>query len=370
MCHTTSLGYTPAFSISKGGEDITGNFQDRIISITVSSYEGGGSSDTAEVVIDDRDWTVAAPSIGEGSAVLAIGLGYRENALYDLGTFQVDEIHFKGKPKSIVLQGNSLGANTNAKAPVIVSHDGKTLGDIVGDIATAAGVSAVVDPSLSGVRIPYLNQHSSYQHLLQELERRYDGLAKFEDGHLSFTKRGTGLTSSGTSYGDVSLGPDDLLDWDMKSNNFTAYSKVRASYVDRTTNQQQWVTSTVAGNPNSTVPHLIKRPYPSQAEAQAAADAAMGELNRRTKQGTITLAKGVPEIRGGMRVTLAGCRDGLNDIYIVRVATHSLTKDGGLGTSLDVYTEDSGSDTSTGGDATTTTTTTDKSVGPGGIGHQ
>lgn len=378
MTYATGLGYTPIFSISKDGEDITGHFTDRLTSITVSSYEGGGDSDTADVVIDDRDWAVQAPSIGEGSAVLKIALGYKEGGLYDMGTFQVDEIHFRGMPKAIVLQGNSLGANTNAKAPVVTSYQDKTLGDFIGSIAQAAGVSPVVDPSLASIKVPYLNQHCSHQHLLQELESRFNALAKFEDGHLSFTHRGTGLTASGGDFGTFTLGPDDLKDWDVKSNNFNAYSKVRASYIDRTINQQVWVTSNTSGAPGSTVPFMMKKPYGSQAEAQAAADSMMLEKNRGTKQVTFDLVKGNPSIRGGMKFTVAGCRPGIDDTYIVRCATHRLTKDDGLSTSLDCYNEDAGSDTSTGDEAPTTAPSLDEMaagtstvpLGQGGIGHQ
>lgn len=376
MGYTTSLGYTPIFNITKGGEEVTSGFIDRLLSIRVESYEGDGQSDTVSISIDDRDWMTAEPSYGEGSITLEVSLGYKEGAVYEMGTFQVDELHHVWPPRAILLQGNSAGLNTNLKAPIISSYEGKSLGEVVNSIAQARGAKAAVDPSLSDIKIPYLNQNCSMGHLLNELERRFNGLAKFSNGHLSFTQRGTGLTVSGAELNVVTLYPEDTTTGcDIRSNSIQAYSKVRASYIDRTNNQQVWVESTTKGSPNSTVPYMVKRPHASEAEALAVANAQMARLNRSTKQGTIVLAKGCPEIRGGSKVILSRFRPGIDDTYVVSCATHVLGKDTGLNTTLTVYTED-GADDATGDEAPTTAPSFDEMtagttvpLGQGGIGH-
>ena len=359
MTYTTSIRYSPTYSISKDGDDISGRFVDRLISLKVCSFEGNGEVDTIDIEVDDRGWNIAEPSIGEGSATLDVSLGYcgPMGVMYQMGTFQVDEVHFKWMPRTMVIHGNSAGANTSLKAPIINAYEGKTLGDIVGQIASSAGVTASVDPSMASIQVPYLNQHSSLGHLLAELERRFNGLAKFSDGKLSFTQRGTGLTASGQALPSVTLEPEDVHTGDIKSNNYFAYSKVRASYLDRTKNQLVWLESNTKGSPNSTVPYLFDQPFGSQAEAQAAADAHMARLNRSTKEGTVTLSKGCPELRGGSKMVLSGFRSGIDDEYMIRCATHTFTKDGGIGTVLDVYTEDGASaadNSSSTGDAPTT----------------
>ena len=346
MSYTTGLGISPAFTISKSGEDITSRIADRLLSIKVESREGGGDADIADITIDDRDWNITSPSIGEGSASLQISMGYVETVLYDMGTFQVDDLHYLWTPKAMLLHGNSLGFTTAAKAPIIAAYDGKTLGDIVGSIAAAASVTPKVDPALAAIAVPYLNQNSSSMHLLQELERRFGALAKFGDGMLSFTKRGTGLAASGASIGSFVLGLEDFgpNGCDIGVSNRQAYSKVRASWWDKVNHQLQWITSATASNPNASVPFMMKHAFNSEAEAQAAADSHMAQLNRKTKQGTIILAKGDPSIRGGQGFAIAGCREGIDGSYLVRLASHMLTKAGGIVTTLDVYDEGDGVD--------------------------
>ena len=372
MSYTTGFGITPAFAISKSGDDITSRISDRLISIKVESHEGGGDADTVDIMMDDRDWNITSPSISDGSAVLQVSMGYAETVLYDMGTFQVDDLHYLWTPKSMLLHGNSLGFTTAAKAPIITAYSGKTLGDIVGAIASAAGVTPAIDAGLAAIAVPYLNQNSSPMHLMQDLERRFGGLAKFADGMLSFTKRGSGLSASGASIGTFTLGPEDFgpNGCDIGVSNRQAYSKVRASWWDKVNHQLQWITSATAGNPGSNVPFLMKHAFNSQAEAQAAAESQMAQLNRKTKKGTIILAKGDPSIRGGQGVAIAGCREGIDGSYLVSLATHTLTKSGGLVTTMDVYDEgdDDSADEST--DGTTDLSGIPASTTPAsGVGH-
>lgn len=369
MSQTTILGYTPQFSITKDGEDITASFKDRIVSLRVESREGGGDADTVSIGIDDRGWTIGLPSIGENSTTLSVSMGYAETAMYDLGSFQVDEVALTFPPKGLTLTGNSVSMNSNVKAPMIVSYDGQTLGQIVGQIATTAGVTAVVDPDLASIQIPYLNQSSSSGHLLATLESRYDALAKFSDGKLSFTKRGTGLSASGQSIGSAAVTAEDLLSYDIKLSNRNSYSQVKAGWWDKDANQMQYVQSTVAGAAGSTVPFLIKKPYIAQDEAQAAANAQMSVLNRKAKTGTITLAKGDPSLRGGQTITVTGTRDGVDGTYQIRTATHTLAKAGGLQSVLDVY-DDGGDDSGGATDGQLDVTGLPATTLPvGGIGH-
>lgn len=343
MSSTTALGFTPAFSIYKGSEDITAKFSDRLISLHIDSREGGGDADTCTIVLDDCGYAIALPSIGEDSVTLSVAMGYAESILYAMGTFQVDAVTLVFPPKGLTLRGNSVAMNSDIKAPIIASFEGKSLGEIVGSIAESAGATPSIDPALSGLPIPFLNQSQSLGHLLTVLEDRFNALAKFSDGYLSFTKRGTGLNASGQTIGTVELSPEDLASYEINLSNRNSYSHVKAQWFDRVTNTTMFATSTVPGSPNSTVPFTLRKPYASQVEAQAAADSQMSALNRKQKTGNITLAKGLPSIRGGQSITVTGTRDGVDGTYQVGRAIHSLTKSVGLMTTLEVY-DDGGND--------------------------
>lgn len=335
---TTSLGYTPLYRIDRAGIDITSNFEDRAVMIMIESYDGSGNADRCDITLDDRDWKIASPSSDESGTTLDVSMGYKESGLYDQGTFQVTEVHYSGMPKRMRLVGTSVGFESAAKSPLITSYDGKTLGDIVGSIAQAAGVSPSVSSSMASQKIQYLNQHQSAIHLLQELERRYNGLAKFSNGMLSFTERGSGDNASGDSIGTFTLDPEDLAVWDIKESRRTAFSKTRASYWDKTSNSLKWLqNSGVAGAPNASVPFMVKRAFNTQAEAQSAADAQMAALNRGIRTGSLTLTKGDPSIRGGMTFTIENTRDGVDGTWSINHATHTFTKEEGITTSLEFH---------------------------------
>lgn len=351
MSATTALGHTPAFLITKGGESVNSAFLDRLITLQVDSREGGGDSDTCTIALDDRDYLIALPSFGEDSTTLSIAMGYAESGMYPQGTYQVDDAALSFPPKGMTLRGNSVGMNSDIKAPITASYDGQTLGAIIGSIAQAAGATAIVDPALSGLLIPYLNQSQSSGHLLSVLEDRFNALAKISDGKLSFTQRGTGLNASGQSIGTVTLSPEDLASYDIRLSNRNSYSQVKAGWWDNVNNQSQWLQSTIAGSPNSTVPFTLRRIFPSQVEAQAAADSQMAALNRKQKTGTITLPKGLPSIRGGQSITVTGTRDGVDGTYQVRRAVHVLVKSSGILSTLEVY-DDGGDGSDLDGEST------------------
>ncbi|WP_237477833.1 phage late control D family protein [Lichenibacterium dinghuense] len=340
MGYTTALGYTPIFRISKGDDDLTPQFKDRVLSIRVNSVQGGGTADSCDIVLDDRGWQLALPNIGEGSATLDISLGYAETQLYPMGSFEIDEVDLSFPPKTMLLHGNSAGMNSNLKSPLITSYANQTLNDIVGKLAFSAGVTPQVDPTIGAIQLEWLHQHSGSGHLLTQLERRFNALAKFSDGMLSFTQRGSGNNVSGLSIGSVTLDAADISDLKMKLTNIGSFGSTKASYWDKDQHKLVWVQAGVAGDPASSVPFTIKRAYNTQAEAQAAADAQQAMLNRKGATGSLTLAKGDPSIRGAQHITITGTRSGIDGEYLVSSATHTLVKDAGLTSAIDFESED------------------------------
>lgn len=54
---------TPAWAIFAGGVDVTGNFNDRLIHLTVTDNEGT-KSDTFHIEVDDRNGELIIPPNG------------------------------------------------------------------------------------------------------------------------------------------------------------------------------------------------------------------------------------------------------------------------------------------------------------------
>ncbi|BCM87892.1 hypothetical protein [Methylobacterium indicum] len=331
-------GYTPIFQIFKGGENITGRFQDRAVSIRVDSTSGRGDQNTCAITIDDRDWRVARPKVGD---YLEIHLGYEEVGLAYMGTFEIDEIVFEGWPKQISIHGNSQGNNSILKSQSIKEFEGKTVGEILKELGGKAGLDVNVNSDLAGIKIPFRNMVTSPSHLINQLEMLVGGIAQINDGKLSFTPQDGGKSASGIEIPIVVLTADHLAKFRVKHNNKTDYGKTRASYRDPDTGIRKWVESATgvsslgeAAQAMAESMFTIGREFASKEEAERAAKSQMQALDRNLGEGECDLVYGDPWIQGQQRLLIAGTRDGVDGSYVVDTAIHIYQKQGGLKTHL------------------------------------
>lgn len=333
------VGFTPIYRITKDGENITGHFNDRTIMIRVdSSAEQGEGGDLFHIIVDDRDWMVARPEPG---AILAIELGYKEVGLAYMGTFEIDEVVFEWVPKQITLIGTSQGMLNTMKSQAVREFDNKTVGEIVQEIAKKAGITAEVHPSLAQKKVPYKNQFASNFHLLNDLERRFDGLAKFANGKLQFVPMDGGQTASVQGIASPVFLPEHFGKGRIKYTEKTEYSRIAAAWRDKETYDMKWENIPNPGyTPGETgaqdLPARVKGIFNSQGEAQEAAQSTLNALRRAGVEGYLELARGDPWIRAGAHATIQGMRDGIDGEYLITRATHVYTKDSGLQTTLEV----------------------------------
>ncbi len=327
-------GYTPIFQIFKGGENITGRFQDRTTSIRVDSTSGNGDQNTCAITLDDRDWRIARPKVGD---YLEIHLGYEEVGLAYMGTFEIDEVVFEGWPKQISIHGNSQGNNSLLKTQQIKAFDGKTVGEILKEIGGKAGLNVEVDSELGGIKIPYRNMVTSPSHLINQLEMLMGGVATINNGKLSFTKQDGGTSASGINIPIVVLTADHLAKFRVKHSNKTDYGKTRASYRDPETGIRKWVESATgvsslgeAAQAMAETMFTIGREFASKEEAERASKSQMAALDRGLGEGECDLVYGDPWIMGQQRLLIAGTRDGVDGSYVVDTAIHVYQKQGGL----------------------------------------
>ena len=330
--------YTPIFEMYKGNENITANFQNRALSIKVELASGNGSQDTCSIIIDDRDWLVATPQVDD---VLTISLGYKEVGLAFIGTFEIDEVTFSFPPKQIMIHGNSEGFNSAFKSPQIKNYSGTTVGEILGKIAGDIGLSPIIDPKIAAEKIEYKNATTSPMHLVGELERRFNGVAKISQGKLSFSKRDSGTSASGAEIPLIVLRKEHFASCQVKHKNRSDYTKSVAQYKDKDSNKTIDVEAKSAvegllgqGGGTGDKPFTIKNLFPTKEEAQAAADSQMKALDRTLGEGLFTLAQGDPWIKDQNRILVIGTREGIDGSYVADIVTHEYTRDGALKTSM------------------------------------
>lgn len=327
---TEIVGYRPIYRIEKDGLDITDNFNDRTVSIEITLGSGGGDNDVFQIIVDDRDWIVDAPAVG---ANLSISLGYREVGLAFMGTYEIDEITFEGIPKQIKITGKSASTTNLMKAQTYAQYDNKTVGEIIAEIGKSAGISTEVGGQLAGLKIPFKNQTGiSNYHILHELERHFDAVAKVLNGKLIFVPRDIGQDIGGVKMMHLALEPHHVANWAVKHNQRFSYKEVEATWWNKEKNKREWVKAPVAGAQGDEPPYRMNREFMTQEEAQRAANARARQLYRTTGEAKAMLVKGDPWVREQMPVTFSGFREGVNGSYVIETVTHKFTKQSGLTT--------------------------------------
>ena len=221
---------TPAWLILADGVDVTGNFNDRLLSLTVTDNEGL-KSDTCEIEVDDRDGRLAVPRKG---TLLSISMGYRETGLTLMGVYTVDEVELSGFPRKMRISGSAADLRDKLKAQRNKGYEGKTVGEIVKEIAGRHGLTPAVGSSLASFRYDYLGQtEESDLHFLTRLARRHDALAKVANGRLLLTKRGEAKAASGAALVEAIIGAAQVIEYSATFQDRPAHKKSKASWWDR-----------------------------------------------------------------------------------------------------------------------------------------
>lgn len=326
------VGYTPIYRIFKNGDDITNHFNDRTTEIVVDLTIGQGQADRFSIILDDRDFAIASPALGEP---LEIYLGYQEVGLAFMGGFYINEIDYLGPPKQIMITGNSAGFSTNLKTQLIKSYNGKTLSEIVGELAGKAGLPFEIDPSLANKKLPFKNQQGvSGWHLLHEFEQLFGVNVRNENGKITVKPRDKSADASGNLMPWLILRPEDFGTWRVTHSIRSGYSKVRVPYWDKQNHETKWVEQATGNHEDGDNPYRVNRKFNSQAEAQAYAAAKVAVLNRSMGDAQVTLAKGDPWIKPEMTMLIEQMRDGVNGIYTIDNIQHKYTKAEGITTDI------------------------------------
>lgn len=318
--------WTPVARILADGQDVTARMKDRLISLTVTD-EAGSTSDTARIVLDDRDAVFEVPPTG---AQLTIGIGWLETGgPVDMGVYVVDELSFEGPERRFSISAkaaDSLDRNApgRIKAPKSRSWHDTTLGVVVRQIAKEHGFEAVVGSKFDKIEIPHLDQtEESDINLLRRLAKENGAVVKPASGKLLFVGEGKGKTASGKSMPAVALAAKDCARWSMKIAKRAAYKQVIAQWHDGEGGDLQQVKAG-SGEPSQTLKHT----YASADEAQRAAAAGLKRAQRGERTAEIE-ATGNPALVAEAPLTLSGFRTGVDGgDWVITRATHTLTNSG------------------------------------------
>ena len=317
----------------------------RVLEVEITD-EAGYKSDQLIVVLDDADPQIARPREG---AKLTIALGYRETGLVAFGTYVVEEIDRSGWPRELVLIAKAADGAGNLKSPRSRSWEGKTLGDILRQIAADNGLTPVVAPKLAAMKIAFLAQtEESDQHLLTRLGQRVGAVITPKDGRLIATERHGAKTASGQDMPEVNVGPADLVassGYRVTLKPRARFGEVRGRWRDRAGGATRELREKAADKgPLKT----LREVYQSEEECRCAVAAEARAVRASEAELTLTMA-GNPSARAETRVTVAGVSLDADGAWVCKQATHRWSFRSGGGATTEVVCEYGGDGAKSGG---------------------
>ena len=320
---------TPDYRILADRADVTDAIRDRLISISVEDSPGL-ASDSASIVLDDRDGRLDLPRRG---AVLDISLGYRETGLVKIGLYTVDEIGLATVPPTMTIRARAANFRAEFKAPKTRSWDKKTLGDIVRTIAGEAGLDPRIEPGLADINLGHVDQTAeSDMHLLTRLAAEVGAVAKPVNGKLLIAPRAATKSIGGKALGKAVLKPEDIATCRIDIADRGRFAQVVARWHDTATGLER-EEPVGDGKPA----FRIAQRFSDAATARRAAAARLKRFQAGKASGRLSLAPARPEIAAESRLTLTGFRTGIAGDWIVSRATHTLSANG-MTTALDIET--------------------------------
>lgn len=192
----------PAFMLKQDNEDITQDFSDRLISLTMTDNRGF-EADQLDIELDDTDGQIAMPPRG---ATLTLWLGWQGSALIKKGTFTVDEIEHRGAPDTLTIRGRSADFRGSLNSRREQSWHDTTLGVIVETIAARNKLEVSVADTLKAIPVPHIDQtQESDAVFLSRLADRNGAAVSVKAGNLLFLKAGSGKTASGKPIPHMTL---------------------------------------------------------------------------------------------------------------------------------------------------------------------
>lgn len=326
------MGLKPAFQIQADGVDISAKIRPFLSEILLTDSTGL-SSDHLEIKLDaTHDVTFDLLPMG---AKLDVSLGYEEELIF-MGQFSVDEISLTAVPKSMVIracahlqtEGESKNAVLSSQAQLIDQKSRSwaaetSLGDLCRKIASENGLTARLDPDLSEISLPHLDQdHESDLNLLTRLSLLYHVSLKIMNNHLILLPKRSGKTASGTKFPVQNIAPQSVRNWSFTRAKREEYQSViaRAYNVD-TASFEDFTAGT--GSPSK----RLSYPYPTPETAQKAAQA---ELHRQQGQRDLLELDliGIPTLCAETPIELENVPQSLTGQWVLTNCLHHLTPTG------------------------------------------
>jgi phage protein D len=316
---------TPTARISLDGRDITTRLIDKdrrkpLVSITITD-EAGIKSDRCDLEIDLRE-SFAPPTPGSEFTVY---MGYEPEPVL-MGKYRVDSWSKKGPPNTLTVSASSADLTTAIKETKHRAYHEKTVASIVQEVAGRHSLGTAIDQDIGSNYVEHIDQSAeSDMGFLTRLAKRHGATFKVANGTVIFAKKGSTTLPSGVGKPAITVKPVDVASWTVNAGERGAHDAVICYYHNHDTGKRKGARAGKGGD--GTTVHRDKRVYATEAEANAAAKAQLGELTRGQKTGSIECV-GNPAFFAEGVVVLDGFDPDADGQYYAKTVTHTFNGSG------------------------------------------
>lgn len=313
-------GFTPRIFCSINGRNVSSLLFPRLVQATVTDGTGV-ESDGLTVTLDNADDAIDRP---QKKDIIIFGGGYAETGGPKLfGSYSIEDVEKTAPRRQLTIIARAGAPGDKIKERKNRSFEDKTVGEIVKQIASDAGLSPSIDPDLESITIPYRAQlNESDIHLLTAMGQRLGAIATMKDGHLVFARKGKGMTTSGIVMPVVTIGLDDLYGEDamrLRGCARARYGTIRAYWHDPKTASRKKVEKAGDGAVLE-IPELFQ----SEDEAKAAIDGKRNSLDREEEKLSLKII-GRYAVQAEANMTVAGVDRDANGMWSIDSVTHTFS---------------------------------------------
>ncbi|TDJ77095.1 phage late control D family protein [Pseudomonas putida] len=319
----------PAYRLTVNGKDMAQAISPRLTSLQLTDNRGL-EADQLSLSLTDDDGLLEIPPRG---AVVKLWLGWSDTGLVYKGSYTVDETEHSGSPDMLNIRARSADLRNGLKTKRERSWSSTTLGQVLGDIASANDLKTSIAAAVAERVVAHLDQaNESDANILTRLGELHDAVITVKAGCLVCLAAGGGKTAGGTALPHITLTRSDGDGHRFLQADRDSYDGVKAYYYDVGSTKKQ---EAIAGGGDKVKD--LRHTYSDRDSALRAARSELNRLQRGSATLSYNLAKGRADLIPELTYSLRGVKTEIDAIvWYGGNVQHSLTADGGFTTSLEL----------------------------------